>query len=110
MEKFEQILKYLLMKGIQFQYKTNIQNILIQDQSIGPKVNLRSQVEVKEMKEVNEAFVSENIEVHQLNMNRTVMHNLPYALHKRSLFLMIHIHILSMKIIDMKHHNEKIQE
>jgi hypothetical protein len=32
-------------------------------------VNLHSQVEVKEMKEVNEAFVSKSFEIHRLNMN-----------------------------------------
>jgi hypothetical protein len=56
--ELENISKHLMMKGIQFQDKSHIRNIPIQEKSISPKVNLHSQLEMKEMKEVNEAFLS----------------------------------------------------
>jgi hypothetical protein len=69
LEMFQQIVKYLELKRIPFQYDTNIQNVLIQDQSIFVKVNVHSQLQVKEMKGVNEQFVSAKFEVPLLNMN-----------------------------------------
>jgi hypothetical protein len=69
MERFQHILEYRRMKGIQFQHNSSIQNIGVQERSTVAKVNLHSQVEVKEMKEVNEAFLSKYFEVQLLNMN-----------------------------------------
>jgi hypothetical protein len=61
--------KYLALKGIQFRHNTNIQNIPIQAQSVFVKMNLHSKLQVKELKEVNEQFVSAEFEIHLLNMN-----------------------------------------
>jgi hypothetical protein len=69
MGNVQQIVKCLHLKQIEVQYNSNIQNIPIRDQSMCAKVNLHLKLKVKEMKEVNEEFVSTNFEVHLLNMN-----------------------------------------
>jgi UDP-3-O-acyl-N-acetylglucosamine deacetylase len=56
MEKHQQIVKCLPLNGIEFQYNINIQNNLIQDQSIFTKVNVGFQLKRKRWKKWVKCF------------------------------------------------------